>query len=272
MAMMKFLYLFLFTTTFSAAWSQKTDGHYFKDMKGCFLLYNLKTHTFDKLIGDEHCRQRLPACSTFKVPLAVMAFDSGVLTDENVVLKWNGVKESREVLNQDHNAKSWMKDSVVWFSQRITPELGKEKFQNYLTDFNYGNKDFSQGITTAWLVSPSEKNLGLRISAYEQVEFFKKLWADKLPVSKRAMQLTRKITYLETSPKGFKLYGKTGSNFYDKAHTSHLGWFIAYIEKDNQKYITVTNLSDSKHQKALDYGGPRAKEMTKIILSNEGLW
>lgn len=244
----------------------------FKDVKGCFLLYNLKTKTFDKVINEANCHERFPACSSFKVPLAVMAFDSGILKDENVVLSWDGKRGFRPEEKHDHNAKTWMRDSVVWFSQDITPKLGKKKLQKYLADFNYGNQNLSEGITTAWLTSPSKGNKGLNISAYEQVEFMKKLWSDALPVSPRSMEITRKITYLETSPKGFKLSGKTGSNFYDKEKKFHLGWFIAHIQKDGQEYIAVTNISDLKPYPKPGYGGPRAKQMTKEILATEGLW
>lgn len=244
---------------------------YFKDMKGCFLLYNMKTKSFDKVIGEANCRERLPAYSSFKVPLAVIAFDSGVLKDENVVLKWDGVKSSREESNRDHNGKTWMRDSIVWFSQRITTKLGKQKFQKYMNDFNYGNKDLSQGITTAWLASPAQRK-GLRISAFEQVEFMKKLWTNSLPVSARSMEITREITYLETSPKGFKMSGKTGSNFFDKEHKFHSGWFISHIQKGDQEYITAANLADLKPFPGQGYGGPRVKQITKDILTNEGLW
>lgn len=252
---------------------EKTPAeNYFSGMKGCFLLYNMKTKTFDKVIGDETCRERYPACSTFKVPLAVMAFDSGVLKDENVVLKWDGIKGDREVLNHDHNAKTWISDSIVWFSQRITPKLGKRKLQKYLNDFNYGNKDLSAGMTQAWLVSPSAETGALKISAYEQVDFMKSLWTDSLPASKRAQKITREITYIETSPKGFKLNGKTGSNFYDKEHKVHLGWFISHIENGTNEYIAVTNLSDLGPTEIKGYGGTRAKDLTKRILADLGLW
>lgn len=248
-------------------------ANHFEKMDGCFLLYNLKTNTFDKIIGEEVCQRQLPACSTFKVPLAVMAFDAGILKDETTVLKWDGkVDPYREEVNRDHTAATWMSQSVVWYSQKITPRLGKNKFQKYLNNFDYGNKDLRGGITNAWLVGASSKEPALRISAYQQIDFMKKLWTDNLPASKRAMQLTRNITYLETSPKGFKLNGKTGSNFYDKARKQHLGWFISHIQNGDQEYLAVTNISDLAPVETKGYGGIRAKEITKKILAEQGLW
>lgn len=201
-----------------------------------------------------------------------MAFDAGVLKDENVVLKWDGKKDSRPEVNRDHDAKTWMRDSVVWFSQRLTPEIGSKRLQKYLHDFHYGNEDMKGGLTQAWLVAPNAKGPALKISAYEQLEFMKALWSDALPVSKRAMKLTREITYLETSPQGFVLNGKTGSNFYDSDRRQRLGWFVAHIARGDQEYIAVTNFRDLEKGKHDLVGGPQAKQMTKDQLVALGLW
>jgi len=53
-----------------------------------------------------------------------MAFDAGILKDEGSGMKWDGTKTSRQEWNRDQTAASWMKYSVVWFSQRLTPQLG----------------------------------------------------------------------------------------------------------------------------------------------------
>lgn len=245
---------------------------YFPQMRGCFLLYNVKTQVFEKVIGEENCKQRLPACSTFKVPLAVMAFDSGVLKDENQVFKWDGKKREREELNQDQTAKTWMKYSVVWFSQKLTPKMGMKKVKKYLYDFDYGNQDMSGGLKQAWLVAPWQNKPALSISAYEQVEFMKKLWSNALPVSECAMKLTREITYLDKSAKGFELSGKIGSTFIDQERTKNLGWFISHVQSQDKEYIAVTNLEDLEPAKTSKYGGIVAKQITLEILRDQGLW
>lgn len=267
-----FLILNLISLSCAHKEAVKVEADYFAGRKGCFLLYNVKSGLFEKELGGENCRQQMVACSSFKVPLAVIAFDSGFLKDENQVLKWDGVKRDRDVLNQDHNAKTWMSDSVVWFSQRVTKKLGQKKMQKYLNDFNYGNKNIKAGLTDGWLISPADPKPALQISAYEQVDFMKKLWADQLPVSKNAMKRTREITYVETSEKGFKLSGKTGSNFYDKSQKTHFGWFISHIQKGDQEYIAVTNFSDLAPSDEPGYGGAKAKAITKKFLEGQGLW
>ena len=245
---------------------------YFPNIQGCFLLYNLKSKKFEKVIGDDVCQKRFPACSTFKVPLAVMAFDSGIVKDEKQVFKWDGKRSSYENWNHDQTAFSWMHDSVVWVSQRLTPMLGEKEIQKYLKAFNYGNQDMSGGLTQAWLNSPSGEKPSLKISAYEQVDFMKNLWQGTFSVSKTAMEIARKMTYLETSSKGFSLSGKTGSNFYDKEHKLQLGWFVARIASGSSEYLVVTNISDLAPYSGHSMGGPRAKEITKQILTDLNLW
>lgn len=245
---------------------------HFAGLDACFILYNVKTAAIEKIVGEERCKRRFPPCSSFKVPLAVMAFDAGILKDENQILKWDGKVDVREAANKDHNAKSWMSDSIVWFSQRLTPKLTKQKFQNYLDKFEYGNRDLTAGITDAWLVSPNEDSVGLKITAFEQLEFMKKLWAGTLPASPRAMKLTRDITYIETSPHGFKFNGKTGSGFHDQERKVHFGWFISHLENGNQEYITIANFSDRAPTDAAGYGGLRLREITERVLADLGLW
>lgn len=245
---------------------------YFPKMKGCFLLYNVKSGITDRIIGDEYCKEQLVACSSFKVPLAVMAFDSGILKNKTDKMRWDGVKQDREVLNQDHNAETWMRDSVVWYSQKIATKLGKKKLQKYLDSFNYGNKDLRGGLTMAWLHAPSSDKPSLKISAYEQLTFMNELWTNNLSVSKEAMKLSQEITFIENSPKGFVLSGKTGSNFYNNDHSMRLGWFIGHIQKGDQEYITVTNFRDITPLKDAGYGGMKAREITQEILTDMGYW
>jgi beta-lactamase class D len=224
------------------------------------------------VIGEASCKERLPAASTFKIPLAVMAFDAKILKDENTVLKWDGKKDAREELNRDHSAKTWMSDSVVWYSQRIAKKLGQRRLEMSLQSFRYGNQDLRGGLTQAWLLPPTTDKGALKISAFEQVEFLKHLWSDTLPATKRAMRLARDITYLETSPEGFVLHGKTGSNFYDADRKIHMGWFIAHIQSTDKEYVAVTNFSDLAPRETPGYGGMRAKFITLQILADSDLW
>lgn len=243
----------------------------FRNKEGCFLLYNVNKARMEVTVGREFCEQRLPAASTFKVPLALMAFDSGVLKDENQVFKWDG-KKMMPAWDHDHNATTWMRDSVVWFSQRLTPMIGEAGMKKYLHQFHYGNEDISGGLTKAWLLPPDSAPPALSISAFEQIEFLRAFFDGRLGVSERATNLTRKIFFLENTDHGWKLSGKTGSNYYDKTENVRLGWFIGHLERGGEQYFFVTVFRDLGPSEDRQYGGRAAKAMTKDLLIEKNLW
>lgn len=248
---------------------------HFAGLDGCFLLYDLRSNELIDAYNRPACKRRKPACSTFKVPLAVMAFESGVLKDENVTFKWDGVERSVPEWNKDHDATSWMKDSVVWYSQRLTPKLGRKRIQKYLVDFNYGNQSFSGDLEAAWLTpAPFLKKrpkTSVMVSAYDQLDFLKKLFQRKLPVSERAQQLTVRILPEESSARGFTLAGKTGSGFVGPRDAYRLGWYVAHLEGHGQEYLAAVTFQDNQPN-TKGFAGMQSKQIMKAILEERGLW
>jgi len=276
---MKYILIAIIFLVVSCTMSSKktTDEGLINDQEisACFLLYDLKKQKFVKEYNPERCKLRQTPCSTFKVPLAAMAFDSGILKDENTTLKWSGEKQFFDSWNRDHTASSWMKESVVWYSQKITKKMGKNKIQKYLDQFDYGNENMSGGLTNAWLTpAPFSKKVdnSISISGYEQIEFLKKLWSNQLPISQKAHELTQKITLLEITPQGYALSGKTGSGFFDLTSNRRIGWFIAHIKGNGQEYVSVMNFHDLRVQDKPEFGGMMARKLTKEFLQKQGLY
>jgi len=220
----------------------------------------------EKVLQSEgDCNKCYAPCSTFKILLSLIGFDSGILTDEtNPVWPFKQEYDAyRDAWKQDQTPITWIKESCVWYSQVLTQQLGVEKFQEYVTKFHYGNMDLSgdvgqnNGLTQAWLSS------SLEISANEQLAFLEKLLAGQLPVSAHAHTMTQNILFVQEWPGGWKLYGKTGSGYLlkpdrtEKLDIKH-GWFVGWIEKDDQKIIFVHHIVDDKPED--DHAGPRAKE------------
>jgi beta-lactamase class D len=247
------------------------------NINACFVLYDLQAERVIERYGGEQCSERLPPCSTFKVALALMGFDSGVLEDEKTTFKWDGKPKMLKIWEQDIDARLWIKESVVWYSQEVARRLGRQAIERYLQNFDYGNADMSGGLETAWLSpEPSTTSVvqsSIAISVDEQLKFFSKLWRGDLPVSKKALELTQEITYLETSPQGFSLHGKTGSGYAGKETKRRLGWFIGYLSKNSQQYVGVVRFTDREIPKAdAGYGGPQAREIFKEIVAKMGYW
>jgi beta-lactamase class D len=253
----------LSTISFTACSSQPLRiNQYSQSVRGCFILMDLKTGKIVEKIGEEFCSERVFACSTFKVPLALMAFDRGVLQSEESGLKWDGKDRGIESWNKDQTAKTWISNSVVWFSQRITLVLGMEAMKKYLAKFQYGNEDMGGGLTNAWLSST------LKISADEQIGFWRRFWVGDLSVSSKAIEITKSLVFLEKTDSGSELYGKTGSGF---GPGFRIGWFAGYIQKRGKQYVFALDFRDSSQPLAKGFAGQEAKAKAKAILTELGL-
>jgi beta-lactamase class D len=243
----------------------------FEGRDGCFALYDLKAKTMVARFNPDRCAQRTSPCSTFKVPLALMAFDAGVLTDEKSAMKWDGKKTGRDVWDRDQTASTWMRDSVVWFSQRLTPLLGIDKVKGYLASFDFGNQDMSGGITRAWLES------SVLISPDEELKFWERFWREELPVSKHAFEMTKKITLVDTSERGWTLHGKTGSGAAGPGGPKQesalwLGWFVGHVSRGDREYLFVCSYTDRVPSRDRRPAGWIARDMAKRILSKMGVY
>jgi len=243
----------------------------FAGRDGCFELYDLKAGTLVLRSNPERCALRTSPCSTFKVPLSLMAFDRGILVDENSAMKWDGTKSGRDAWDRDQTAATWMQNSVVWFSKRLTPQLGMEGVKAYLAKFDFGNRDTSGGLTQFWLES------SLLISPDEQLRFWQRFWREELPVSKHAFEMTKKITFVETSPAGWTLHGKTGSGSIGLGGPRGkgmlwLGWFAGHVQKGDREYLFVTSYSDRTPSGDRRPAGWIARDLAKQVLTEMGLY
>ncbi len=228
----------------------------------CTVIADVKTGGI--VYREGPCERRAPPQSSFKLPLALMGFDSGILSDAHTP-RWEYRKEfggSREVEKRAHDPASWEADSVVWFSQELTRKLGTEKFAAYVEAFGYGNRDVSgdpgkdNGLTRAWLSS------SLQISADEQIAFLMRLRARTLPVSDHAFAMTDAIMP-SFDVGGWKVQGKTGSGWLRGAdggldRSRPVGWFGGWARRNGREIVfTRLFLGDRKRQ---EYGGMLARD------------
>jgi beta-lactamase class D len=259
--MQKLMPLFLLLMSLQVSAHMISDKEYkeqFKKYNACFILYDLNTHQIvSEYNPGNRCNERLSPDSTFKVPLSLMAFNQNII-NQKTIFKWNGTKGVLPEHEQDQTPASWIKYSVLWVSQELTPQLGNARIKHYLAGFSYGNQDFSgdpganNGLTHAWLSS------SLKISAKEQLQFLSAMLSNELPVSQSAVEQTVDNMYLGTLTNGARYYGKTGSGRHGRnerlSNPSKLrdGWFEGFIEQGDQRYIFVSNLTDKKEPEAAD--------------------
>lgn len=194
----------------------------------------------DKTTSEGGCLTRYPPQSTFKIVLALIGFNEGILIDENhpVLPFEKSFSGNIEACKAAQTPASWMKNSCVWFSQAVTKKLGMKKFKKYVSDLYYGNQDVQgtkrkpQGPMGSWISS------SLKISPKEQIEFMEKILTGRFEIKSSAINHTKNVLYQENLDKGWSLYGKTGTGDLINADGSHnknweRGWFVGWIEREN---------------------------------------
>ena len=186
------------------------------------------------------CDERFTPMSTFKVPLALMGYDAGVLKDAHTPRwdydpKFDAPKRARKAVDPT----IWETESILWYSQELTRRLGGEAFDGYVRKLGYGNADTSglagQGepLTHAWLSN------SLLISADEQAAFMRRIVSRDLPVSRKAIDMTVSIMPVFEAG-GWTVRGKTGSGWLRRKNgklnrARPIGWFVGWAEKDGRR-------------------------------------
>jgi beta-lactamase class D len=225
----------------------------------CTLIYHEQNKEVSQWGDASYCNQRSAALGTFQVPLALMSFDAGVLPNEQVRLSWDGLKRAHPEWNKDHSASTWMRYSVSWYGQRLAKLLGPEKMQSYVDIMNFGNKDLSGGLATAWLPGNKESKSTntLKISPQETLQFWNKFWQESFDLDKKSFSLTKRILARlppSTDIKNHKVWGQNTAGVL--SYNSKLdvdvveGHFVGRIENKQGHYHFVTFVKGQVHDKS----------------------
>jgi len=230
----------------------------------------------DKIIIQEGdgCNNYYSPNSTFKIALAVMGFDTKILTDDHSPIWQAPIKVSflPYFHSPSQSPSSWMRFSVVWYSQILTKKMGEKLFYNYVDKLNFGNKDLSgdkeknNGITNSWLSS------SLKITPWQQIDFIEKLAKNKLPVTIEAQEKTKSLIKLMEESVLFNHYhfhGKTGSADFEKINRKE-GYFVGFANKDDNLISFCIHVSGKDGNKNSMAGGIYAKRiLLETLLENK---
>jgi beta-lactamase class D len=223
--------------------------------------------TAEVLESEGDIDARFSPCSSFKLPLALMGFDSGILINENTPV-WDYLPDydphSLVMLDQwkkPYTPALWMQNSCVWYSQQVTHRLGRDKFQRYVDAFHYGNRDISgdpgknNALLRSWITS------SLTISPREQVDFLRRMLAGRLPVSAEAVAKARTLAAAGDFIGG-SLFGKTGSGYTDMTKGLQRGWYIGWLERRERKLLFAGLVDHS----GAGFAGMQARALMKDVL------
>jgi len=215
---------------------------------GCFMLLELDDGP-PRWAGEQPCDQRTTPASTFKIPHALIALDTGVVTDVDALVKWDGKKYWIESWHRDHSLRTAIYESVVWFFQGTARAIGRERMREYLVAFDYGDAEVEGAIDMFWLDDGS-----LEISPQEQLRFLAKLYRDGLPRAQAHVPIVREMlirppsSYESRMPPGTPLpkvhpelvfSAKTGTgSMGDDAVT----WLVGHVGCPGREHVFVSRV------------------------------
>ena len=227
----------------------------FKGHTGAFVMYDKAKQKYFRF-NSQRCSERFLPASTFKIPNSLIGLESGVITDENFVIKWDGVNRWNEEWNRDHTLATAIKYSVVPYYQELARRVGQESSKKFLDAIGYGNATIGENVDMYWLDN------SLKISADEQIEFLKRLYDYKLPFSKRNMEIVKKILSEEKYPKSILKF-KTGTG--TKEDKTYIGWLVGYVEKGKNVVFYAFNIEAKTFKEVQDLRNTLSRKILKDL-------
>ncbi len=205
----------------------------FDNAQGHFTIYNLAAFKDSAY---------LPA-STFDIVTSLAGIEKGIITNENMVIKWDGLTryyptgDTAVAWNKDLTMKEAFKVSAIPYFQQVARLTGKDTLQRYLDTLGYGQRygkfKIQNNTDTFWLDN------SVKITADEELGLVKKLYFDQLPFYKSTQKMLRNVMLQEENA-NYKLSYKTGLGFHSNG--KEIGWIAGWVEENRHPYFFVLQL------------------------------
>jgi len=204
-------------------------------------------------VEPERAARRFVPASTFKIANALIALETGVVTDVDEVIPYGGRPQPVKAWEKDASIRQAMPISAVPIFQELARRIGLKRYAEWLARLDYGNRETGDVVDRFWLDGP------LAISAQEQARFLHRLALGALPVSERARTMVRDVLRLEASGDA-TLYGKTG-------WAQKIGWLAGWVERGADVSAFALNIDMPRLEMA-----PLRLEIAKRLLKDQGVY
>jgi beta-lactamase class D len=223
-------------------------------VEGCFALMNNATGKFTVHDLSRYRDSNYLPASTFKIVNSLIGLQTGIISSDSMMIKWDGIKRRSEEWNRDLTMYEAFRVSAVNYYQEVARRIGKDTMQSWLDTLGYGTKKITTSVDSFWLDN------SLKITPDEQLGLVKKLYFDQLPFFKYNQELVKKAMLFENNS-NYRLGYKTGWGFDEKGH--HIGWVVGWIEENRHPYFFVLNIESS--DKNFDMWRIRMKMLKDIL-------
>lgn len=221
----------------------------------CFIMRD-NNHESIHYYNKDRATQRIVPASTFKVFIALVALETAVAPDDQLVIKWDSVTR-RPDWDKDLTMREALTVSSEPYFKELIRRIGPAKMQHYLDTVKYGNMKMEGKLDEVWT------NNSLQISADEQTGFMKRLYFAELPFSERSQRIVKTMMLREETP-GYNLYYKTGTWTIDNKTQYWVAGFAERIEhvKEQEGSMNKSNVRNYPYFFAQNFEMP-ASDTTK---------
>ncbi|KHF41638.1 BlaR1 family beta-lactam sensor/signal transducer [Halalkalibacter okhensis] len=235
--------------------AEEDYSRFFEEFSGTAVLYDAKEDQYRIYNQEESMTRYIPA-STYKIYNSLFALQSGIISQGNSDLPWDGTIYQYEEWNQDQDLLSAMKSSASWYFHELDQQIGAEMLRDYYQHIQYGNTQVKD-VSSYWLDGT------LKISPVEQVNVLKDFYYNEFMFEPVNIQTIKDSLFLEEAG-GNRLFGKTGTVVIDG---EHIGWFVGYLEAADHTTFFAVYIEGDKQA-----SGSSAAEVALSILEEEGLY
>ena len=185
-----------------------------KEVEGTMVIESLnqnKSYIYNK----QRAETFLSPASSFKIPHTLIALNEGLVTVDSVI-NWDKNIGLVESCNANQTLKSSFKNSCIWVYQVFASTIDSSKYKNYLEQMDYGNKVVGNDVKNFWL------DESLKINAFEQINFLKKLHKNNLPFKQNDIDALKNIM-IDEKTSNYTIRSKTGWE-------GRYGWYVGYVD------------------------------------------
>jgi beta-lactamase class D len=212
------------------------------DHPGCFLLQDIATGATTTIHPEACARATVPA-STFKIPHALIALETGVVTDPQAQLPWDGTRYEIKDWEAPQSLASAIQVSAVWFFQRTATAIGEARMQAQLKALRYGDMDVRGNITRFWLDGGS-----LEITGTQQLDFLARMARRDLPVTPAHIDTVWSLLAADPErlkhrlPKG-ESWPSTTAKIQAKTGTADgVSWWVGRVDGPRGAFVFVSRI------------------------------
>lgn len=217
---------------------------------GKFTVYNLPRYRDSSY---------LPA-STFKIVNALIGLQTGKISSDSMIIKWDGVTRRVDDWNKDLTMYDAFRVSSLPYFQEVARRIGKDTMQQWLDSLQYGAKKKDDRFVIRSAVDSFWLDNTLKVTPDQELGLVKRLYFDQLPFFK-SYQETVKRAMLFQNNSLYRMGYKTGWGFNEQG--DNIGWITGWVEENNHPYFFVLNLQSP--DKNIDLYNIRMKMLNDIL-------